>query len=266
MLTIAEYVMPRTVSEAYTLLTTTPNAAVVGGGAFMRLASREIGLAIDLTRAELDYIRETATEVTIGAMTTFGAMERSRVLQTNWDGLLPRIIGNIAGVQLRNIVTVGGTVYGRFGFSEVLTGLMALECSVKLHQGGLVSLADFVQSKGRGQDIVEAIVIAKNPQRAAYQMLRNSGGSLPILSVAVTKSQHGPFYRIAVGARPGVSALAVATMSLLAGQELHDDLLRQAATKATSELRFTSDRKASAVYRQELCGVLVKRALAEVGL
>ncbi len=266
MLTIAEYVMPRTVSEAYTLLTNTPNAALVGGGAFMRLASREIGLAIDLARTGLDYIRETDTDVTIGATTTFGAMERSPVLQTNWDGLLPRITGHISGVQLRNIVTLGGTVYGRFGFSEVLTGLMALECSVKLHQGGLVGLADFVRSKGQGRDIVEAIVIAKKPQRAAYQMLRNSSGSLPILSVAVTKSQLDPSYRIAVGARPGVAALAAATMALLAGRELQDDLLRQAAAKATSELRFTSDRKASAVYRQEICGVLVKRALMEVGL
>jgi CO/xanthine dehydrogenase FAD-binding subunit len=262
MITIAEYVWPRTVAEAQTLLATRPDAAIVGGGVFMRMASRKIGLAIDLSRAGLDFINETDTAIEIGAMTTFGALEKSAALSRYFDGLIPKAIGNIPGVQLRNMVTVGGTVYGRYGFSELITALLALDCQVVLHKAGEMSLADFLQPMEKDRDILVKIRLKSQALRASYQMFRNSAGSLPILSVAVTKSRAG--YRIAVGARPGVATLAEAAMAYLSTVEKGDAALAKAGEMAAAELSFGNDRRASAAYRSELCKVLVKRALLEV--
>lgn len=97
MITIKEYVKPSSVAEAYSLLTTRENPAVIGGGFFLRLASRKIGTAIDLSRAGLDFIRETEGNIEIGAMTTFRRLEQDPVLQRNFDSLIPATVANLPG-------------------------------------------------------------------------------------------------------------------------------------------------------------------------
>ena len=49
------------------------------------------------------------------------------------------------GVQFRNLATVGGSIFGRFGFSDVLTLFLALDAQVELFQRGTVPLEEFVQ-------------------------------------------------------------------------------------------------------------------------
>jgi CO/xanthine dehydrogenase FAD-binding subunit len=262
MITIEEYVKPWSVAEAYTLLTSGRNTAVVGGGAFMRLASRKISLAVDLSRAGLNFIREREDSVEIGAMTTFRQLEQSLPLQNNWDGLIPRTVRNVGGVQLRNMVTVGGTVYGRYGFSELLTGLMALDVQVVLHKNGTMPLPEFL-AQGNPQDILEKVILVKQDLRGSYQVFRNTGVSLPLLCVAVSR-QNG-HYKMTVGGRPGVAVLAREAMAFLSGNRKSNvPIPAQAGEIAAGELNFGSDRKAGADYRRELCKILVKRAVMEV--
>ena len=45
------------------------------------------------------------------------------------------------GVKLRNTATVGGSIYGRFGFSDVLSAFLALDSYVELTGAGRVPLA-----------------------------------------------------------------------------------------------------------------------------
>ena len=262
MLTIGEYAMPASVAEAYARLTAERNAVIVGGGFFLRLASRKIGVALDLSRAGLDFIREADDFVEIGAMTNFSQLEKSAVLQKNFAGLIPATVANLPGTQMRNMVSVGGTVFGKYGFSELLTSLLALDCQVVLHHGGGISLADFLAAKGKTVDVLEKVVIKKRRLRASYQMFRNSAGGLPILSVAVARS--GNDYRIAVGGRPGVATLASEAMSLLRASDAARETAEKAAETASAALDFGTDRRASAEYRRELCRVLVKRALMGV--
>jgi CO/xanthine dehydrogenase FAD-binding subunit len=262
MITIEEYVKPWSVAEAYTLLTTGKNTTVVGGGAFMRLASRKVRTAVDLSRAGLNFIRETGDTIEIGAMTTFRELEQSLPLRSNFDGLIPRTVRNVGGVQLRNMVTVGGTVYGRYGFSELLTGLMVLDVQVVLHKNGMIALPEFFV-KGNPSDILEKVIIAKQELRGSYQVFRNTSGSLPILCVAASKANGA--YKIAVGGRPGLATYPREAMTFLNSSREKDELTKaQAADIAAAELEFGSDRKATAAYRRELCKALVKRAVMEV--
>lgn len=262
MITIEEYAKPWSVAEAYALLTSGQNTAVVGGGVFMRLASRKVNTAVDLSRAGLNFIRETRDTVEIGAMTTFRELEQSKPLQSNFDGLIPKTVRNVGGVQLRNMVTVGGTVYGRYGFSELLTSLTVLDVQVVLHKNGTMLLPEFL-AKGNLKDILEKIVIAKQDLRSSYQVFRNTCGSLPILCVAASKLKGE--YKIAVGGRPGGATLAREAMTRLNGnREMDGEIPAQIGEIAATELEFGSDRKAGAAYRRELCKTLVKRALMEV--
>ncbi len=58
-------------------------------------------------------------------------------------GQMKEALRHIVGVQFRNTATVGGSIAGRFGFSDVLTILLSMDCHVRLYRGGLVSLQDY---------------------------------------------------------------------------------------------------------------------------
>lgn len=262
MMTIDEYVKPKSIGEAYALLTEKPGAAVIGGGLFLKLGAKKIGLAIDLSDAGLAFIRETDGGVEIGAMTTFSDLEKSAVLRKYCGGVIPAAVSGVVGTQFRNMVTVGGTVYGRLGFSELLTCLLALHCRIVLHHGGDKPLKDFLGHDGKEKDILEKIVLPKAEAKACFQTFKNTAGSLPILAAAAMTGADG--YTISVGARPGVAALALKAMDYLNAKAPDEGAAAEAAYIASTELDFSSDRRASKEYRRELCKVLVKRALTEV--
>lgn len=262
MLTIAEYLKPQSIAEAYHLLKNKENSVIIGGGFFTRMSSRKIGAAIDLSDARLNEIRETEQAIEIGAMVNFSQLEKDTALIEYFDGIIPATVANLPGQQMRNMVSVGGTIYGKYGFSELLTVLMVLDCQVVLYQGGVMELTEFLNLKGKPQDILEKIIIKKENLKASYKMFRYSSGSLPILTVAVSEKNNQ--YKIAVGARPAMAALAIKTMEYLNSNEQTDDSPLKAAEIAAGELVFGVDRRASGEYRQELCKVLVKRAILEV--
>ncbi len=262
MIAIGEYVKPKSAEEAYGLLSGRKDASIIGGGLFLRQGARQIGLAIDLSEAALNFIMETEETIEIGATATLGDIERSALLKKHFGGILPATVSGIVGTQFRNMATLGGSVYSRIGFSEIITCLLVLGSSVVLHSRGEVSLNDFLKQDIKNKDILEKVVIRKEEIRANYQPFKNTYGALPILSVAASKGERG--YKIAVGARPGVAQLSYGAMEFLNGKDVKEGTIEQAAQMASEELMFGNDRRASKEYRKQLAKTLVKRALAEV--
>ena len=48
------------------------------------------------------------------------------------QGAVRDALKDIVGVQFRNLATVGGSIWGRFGFSDVLTMFLAMDTYVEL--------------------------------------------------------------------------------------------------------------------------------------
>lgn len=119
------YVRVGNAAEAYELLQKNRNNKIVGGGIWMRLGSRRVATAIDLSACGLDQIEETETEFRIGAMCTLRQLERHAELNALVNNVFEFAVHDIVGVQLRNTATVGGSIYGRFGFSDVLSAFGA---------------------------------------------------------------------------------------------------------------------------------------------
>ena len=65
------------------------------------------------------------------------------------------------------------------GFSDPLTAFLALDTTVELYQGGLVSLDDYVSMK-YDRDILVRIHIKKDGRKAAYQSFRNTKTDFPV--------------------------------------------------------------------------------------
>ena len=154
------YVRVGNAAEAYELLQKNRNNKIVGGGIWMRLGSRRVATAIDLSACGLDQIEETETEFRIGAMCTLRQLERHAELNALVNHVFEFAVHDIVGVQLRNTATVGGSIYGRFGFSDVLSAFLALDSYVELTGAGRVPLAGVVAGG--------ALVVRDQRRRRAY--------------------------------------------------------------------------------------------------
>ena len=106
---------------------------------------------------------------------------------------------DIVGVQFRNMATIGGSIWGRFGFSDVLTVFLAMDSYVELYKGGIVSMADFVSMK-MDNDILLRVIVKKRACQIAYMAVRNQSTDFPVLTCCVSKLDGT--YRAVIGARP----------------------------------------------------------------
>lgn len=252
MFTANQYIRAQSIEEAYQL-NQKRSTTILGGGGWLRLGRRQIGTLVDLCDLKLDAITETDTEFVVGAMTTLRSLEKSEALAAQFGNYFERVVQGIVGVQFRNCATVGGSVVGRFGFSDVLTGLLALDCQVELASRGRISLQEYTRLP-YDNDILTHIYIQKNGRRAVYYSQRNAATDLPVLTCAV--SVQGGAVKAAIGARPTKAALVPADFTL--------DGNRKAFLQSAQSLPYGGNMRGSADYRRHLAGVLLDRSLNEL--
>lgn len=242
MLTIKDYVKVNSLEEAYAL-NQKKSAKVLGGTLWLKMGDRNLQTAIDLSKLGLDKIEETESEFKIGAMVTLRQIEKHEGLNNYTDGAVRECVRHIVGTQFRNCATVGGSIFGRFGFSDVLTCFLSMDAYVELYPTGLVSLEEFAKS-AYGNEILVSVIVKKKPMKIAYETLRNEATDFPVLAVAVSKWDEK--YHVSVGARPARAALVT------------EDTLEDYKAVA-AKFTYGSNLRGSAEYRQYLAGVLVKR-------
>ena len=161
MLKIKSYVKVKSVAEAYEL-NQKKTAIVLGGMVWLKMGNRNISTAIDLSGLGLDTIQEFDDEFVIGCMTPLRELEINESLNEYTHGAIQESLRHIVGVQFRNCATVGGSIWGRYGFSDVLTMFLALDTWVELYNGGTIPLAQFA-SMEKDNDILVNIIVKKQP-------------------------------------------------------------------------------------------------------
>lgn len=255
MYTIKSYVFPETLEEADELLhRDCRNNAVLGGCCWLKLGRRRIRWALDLTRLDLDQIEVKDGFLELGACVTLHQLETHPAITSRFDGLLGESVSHIVGVPFRNCATVGGSVFSRFGFSDLTCALLALDASVVLYRGGEIPLSEFMISPIAFDDILLKVRIRDDGRHAAYQSVRRSTTDFPTLAAAVS-CLNGQ-WTVSVGARPGRAVQAEnAARCLDEGRGFE-----AAGAAAAAELTFGTDLRAGAEYRKKLAAVLVRRA------
>ena len=182
MMTIREYKQAESLEEAWQLNQKKANR-VLGGMIWLKMENINVGTAIDLSGLGLDKIEETAEGFSIGAMVPLRQIELHEGLNAYTEGAVRESVRHIVGVQLRNLATVGGSIYSRFGFSDVLTMFLALNASVELYKGGIVPLSEYAQ-RPYDRDILVRVIVPKEQAAFCYQSVRNSQTDFPVLTCA----------------------------------------------------------------------------------
>lgn len=260
MLTIREYKKAATLEEAWQLNQKRMNR-VLGGMLWLRLTKGNVQTAIDLSGLGLDTIEETESEFRIGAMVTLRQLELHAGFTAYSEGANKEALRHIVGVQFRNLATVGGSVFGRFGFSDVLSLLLVMDSYVELYKGGLIPLTEFAKMK-YDRDILVRIIVKKQQAHFCYQSVRITKTDFPVLTCAAALNENG--VQVAVGARPAKAAL-IKDEEKLAALPMTEEKAKAFADYAAALLPTESNPRGSAQYRTHLIKVLAQRTLLELG-
>ena len=249
MITIQKYVRAQSLEEAWQLNQNKRNR-ILGGMLWMRLGKGTVNTAIDLCDLGLDTIEETENQFSIGAMATLRDIEIHEGLNAYSAGAVADAVKDIVGVQFRNMATVGGSIWGRFGFSDVLTVFLAMDCYVELYKGGIVPLEQFAKMK-KDNDILVRLILKKTPCKVVYSSMRNQRTDFPVLACAV--SHMNGEYRASIGARPARAML------------LRSDNAEGFAEFVAENVPTEGNLRGSAAYRTHLTKVLVARSMKKIG-
>ena len=156
-------------------------------------------LKTNLCNLGLDTIEETADSFSIGAMVSLRTLELHEGLNAYSNNAVAKAMRDIVGVQFRNMATIGGSIFGRFGFSDVLTVFLAMDTYVELYKGGIIPLSEFA-SMERNRDILVRVIVKKKPGKFTYLSVRNTKTDFPVLtcSISIVDGE----YNTVIGARP----------------------------------------------------------------
>lgn len=278
------YHTPQTPDEAIALLNQyAGQARVIAGGTDLLVDMRAEGhepieALIDITRIpQLNTIETDDITITIGAGVTHTQIVKSAIIAQRATCLVESC-GVVGGPQVRNVATLGGNVAHALPAGDGTTSLVALDAEAEIILNGeqkWVPLTDLFLGPGESLlDPTHDLLVGfrfraceKGEGTAFKRIMRPQGVALPILGCAVwvqldevRKTFEAARISIApAGPRPG---RAQEIEQFLIGKPATEETIEQAAALAQERLHpRTSKYRATADYRKEMIGVLLRRTL-----
>ena len=269
-----QYVRAQSLDEAYELYQKKPNF-VLGGMLWLKMKNKTLGTAIDLCDLGLDRIDEDENEFRIGAYVTLRQIETHEALNAYTHGAIAESVRHIVGVQFRNVASVGGSIWGRFGFSDVMTIFRALGAKVQLHKAGIMDLDEFAALPRTTRDVLVSVIVPKNAKGVVYLSQRNQSTDFPVLTCAVA-NRSGRYVAV-IGASPymaepvwdedgildGIGEVNTDGNAALTDNSENNAKIDKFAEYVAEHIRFGSNIRAGAEYREIICRVLTRRAVTQ---
>jgi len=254
-----DYERPSGISEAAGALGE-DDKILAGGQSLLptlKLRLAQVGKLVDLGGiADLKGISVSGGEVSIGAMTTHGAVANSADVR----GAIPALADLAAGIgdaQVRNRGTIGGSIANNDPAADYPSALVALNATVHTNKRTIDADAFFVDlfETALEEDEIVTKVTFPVPEKAAYAKFRNPASRFALVGVFVSKGGDG--VRVAVtGAGP-----CVFRQGDMEGA-LEGNFSSSAVTGIKTEASgLNADIHASADYRAHLISVMAGRAV-----
>ncbi len=279
-----DYSAPTTIDEVLTLLSRfRKRAKIIAGGTDLvpKLKKRAIPTPeriIDIKNIPgLDYIKyEKGDGLKIGALATISSVEKSTVVNEKYN-IFFQSAQSMASPQVRHRGTIAGNICNAVPSADSAPVLLVLDASVKLlskKTERVVKIADFFNGPGetvvRPDELLVEIQIPDVLPGTIGKYIKLSprrAMDLAIVGVAVLIvpdcCKCGTI-RIALGAVSPTPVRVTAAEEMLNNQPFDAKLIEQAAAATSVGCCPISDHRASAEYRTEMVGVLVKRAINDL--
>ena len=274
------YHRPGSVDEALALLAQHGGDAKPLAGGQSLIPAMNFRLArpavlVDLNRlTTLAGIRGGADSLRIGAMTRQRAVERDATVARDAP-LLAEALPHIAHPQIRTRGTVGGSLAHADPAAELPAVMVALGATLELHspRGKRSISADefytglFTTVLAADELLVEIAIPPRTPRSgSAFMEVARRHGDYALAGVAAVltlddagRCREARIALLSVGDGP---VLAIKAAKAITGEKPTADAIQEAADAAASkDVDPPGDIHASAAYRRQLVGVLVRRAL-----
>ncbi len=275
------YAAPTTVDEVIGLLDRYGDEAklLAGGQSLMPMLGMRLhkpSVIVDLNRVEeLRGICEEEGWLKVGAMTRHSELEKSEQVRETVP-LLSQAVPLIGHAAIRNRGTIGGSLVHNHPASELPAVAAALEA--RFHIKGpsadrtLTPQEFFTSYLSTDLDEKELVTEVSFPVlgsgwRSSFLEFSRRVGDFALVGVAiVARIENGTCEeaRIALTGVGGIPTRASGAEGVLKGAGLEPDVMSRASEAVQEEVEPLSDFHGSSDYRRHLCGVLTRRALAEL--
>ena len=276
-----EYLEPRTLRQAIRMLQQHGEGARIVAGSTDFLVRWRAGFwhpdqVVNIQRipgmGRVTFSRQNGLR--LGALVTIQALEQHPAIRRHYPALAAAA-ASFAGVQVRNLATVGGNICNASPSGDTLPALLAYgaECRLSGPDGHRqVALDQLFTGPGRtvlAQDeiLTEITLPPPVPNTGSLYIKHSPRGAMDIATVgvasAVSLDRSGicTDAKIALGAVAPTPLRAHAAEDLLRGKQLDAGLLQQAAEAAMAQATPIDDARGTAGYRLQMVGVLARRTL-----
>jgi carbon-monoxide dehydrogenase medium subunit len=259
------YQKPASLADAVKILGGDADAkALAGGMTFIPVLKQRLNkptTVVDLSKLGLTGIKVDGSSVTIGAMTTHGAVAASAEVKKAIPALVV-LAGGIGDKEVRHRGTIGGSLANNDPSACYPSAALALGATIKTDRRS-ISADDYFQGMfatalEQGELITE--VSFPIPEKAAYAKFPNPASRYAMVGVFVAKGPKGVRVAVTGAGQNGVFRHKAFEEAL--GKSWSGDALNSIATSADG---MNSDIHGSAEYRAHLVGVMARRAVAAAG-
>jgi len=274
------YHRPSSVEEACRLLAREPEAAVLAGGTDLMVhlgqawRGRRPPAVVNVKRIPgLDAIGVTDSVVRLGALTSLTALIEHAVIRREYP-VLPFTARYMGSPAIRNLATVGGNLCNGSPAADLPPVLLALDAEVGIAGPDgerRLPLEAFFRGPGhtalRAGELLTWVEFPRRrpPWPIRYERLDvRRAMDIAIAGAAISIRRDGGGVgeaRVALGAVAPTPLRAREAEAVLEAEGLTAAAIERAAERAMAAARPISDVRATAEYRWEMVGTLVRRGL-----
>ena len=265
---------PSTLPELLALRKMHPEATVIAGctdiGIGVTKKHQQYARTLDVTAVPvLSKLTETAEHLEIGAAARL--QEAFALLERQWPQL-HQWCARFASVPIRNSATLGGNIVNASPLGDSMALLIALGATVTLQSAGgsrSMPLEDFytgTKQVALGADEIMTLIRVPKAQPgervAAYKISKRFDQDISAVCLALRLGFDGGIVR---SARIGASSItgrpsrARRTEAILTGQAWDENTIDNAIDTIRQEFEPTTGVRASAAYRRQVTGNLLRR-------
>jgi carbon-monoxide dehydrogenase medium subunit len=276
-----EYLEAHTLPEAIALLGQDEGTRIVAGATDFLVRWRQ-GLwkprsVLNIKRIPgldgISYSPEAG--LSLGPLVTVRGLELHPLIREHYAAL-SQAAATFAGVQIRNLATVGGNVCNASPAGDTLPALLAYgtECRLMGSEGErVVPLESFLRGPGRTalrpKELLVELRLPPPPPHTGALYIKHSPRSamdisaVGVASVVTLEDSDGACreVRIALGAVAPTPIRATSAEALLRGRRLDAMAIQRAAQAAMEEARPIDDIRGTAQHRRAIVEALVGRTL-----